>query len=193
MKIQVEFNPATVAEYRLIGYEKRLLKKEDFNNDNVDAAEIGSGHTVTAIYEITPSDSWRPAVDEKRYEASKLEANKSYDAGEADGKNHDSEYAYLKIRYKLPNEDGSKLLGRPILKEESAWSFQQEFDFATAVAGFAQILKGGNSINEDFDFDRVLQLAEKSKGSDEFGHRSEFIGLVRKASFLSQSNDKKWW
>jgi Ca-activated chloride channel family protein len=168
VKIQVEFNPATVAEYRLIGYETRHLNREDFNNDAVDAGDIGAGHTVTAIYEFTPVGSDARQIEESRY-APTME--------KLDGKG--SEYAFLKMRYKLPDEDTSKLITRPITPED-ATELEGETGFATAVAGFAQVLKGGKYTG-DFDYDDVIELAQKTKGQDAFGYRSEFVQLVRKA------------
>ncbi|MBI3672094.1 MAG: von Willebrand factor type A domain-containing protein, partial [Rhizobiales bacterium] len=128
VKIQVEFNPQTVSEYRLIGYETRLLNREDFNNDKVDAGEIGSGHTVTAIYEITPKDSKGKLVDPLRYGA----------ARQASG---NGEYAFVKIRYKLPTEDKSRLITEPVTAANEATS--TEASFTAAVAGFGQLLAGG--------------------------------------------------
>jgi Ca-activated chloride channel family protein len=168
VKIQVEFNPATVAEYRLIGYETRHLNREDFNNDAVDAGDIGAGHTVTAIYEFTPVGSDARQIEDSRYAPTmeKLESN-----GE--------EYAFLKIRYKLPEEDTSKLITRPITRQDVT-ELSGDTGFATAVAGFAQILKGGKYTG-DFDYDDVIELAQKTKGQDPYGYRSEFVQLARKA------------
>jgi len=196
VKVQVEFNPATVAEYRLVGYEKRLLNEEDFNNDEVDAAEIGSGHTVTAIYEITPASvarKRRPKVDERRYGIK--ERKDEEEEGDSLDQSHNDELGYIKIRYKLPGEDASKLISLPIMNDETKATstttptitdpqIAREFQFATAVAGFAQILKGRTHINKSFDMGKVLELAQDAKGPDEYGYRSEFIGLVRKASVL---------
>ena len=168
VKLQVEFNPATVAEYRLIGYETRHLNREDFNNDAVDAGDIGAGHTVTAIYEFTPVGSDARQIEDSRY-APKME--------KLDGKG--DEYAFLKIRYKLPEEDTSKLITRPITKKDDA-GLDGDTGFATAVAGFAQILKGGKYTG-DYDYDDVIELAQKTKGQDTYGYRSEFVQLVRKA------------
>lgn len=188
VKIQVEFNPATVAEYRLIGYETRKLNREDFNNDAVDAGDIGAGHTVTAIYEITPVGGNR-AVDDSRYNTSTSveKTTMNNDFGQ--------EYAFLKMRYKLPHEDTSKLITTPISTENevigmndvecgptercAAWA-SDDVQFSTAVAAFGQLLKGGKYIG-DFDYDDVISLAQEGKGQDEFGYRAEFIQLVRLA------------
>lgn len=172
VKIQVEFNPTAVKEYRLIGYETRALNREDFSNDKVDAGEIGAGQHVTAIYEITPVGANSGLLEESRYQKeSKPEAGKS------------SEYAFLRLRYKLPTETKSNLIETPIgatntdMKNSLA---QQEANFATAVAGFAQLLRGSNYTG-DFTYDKVIELAQANKGKDEFGYRTEFIQLVRKA------------
>ena len=172
VKIQVEFNPQTVSEYRLIGYETRLLKREDFNNDKVDAGDIGSGHTVTAIYEITPRDSKAKLNDDLRYgEASKPEAAGS------------DEYAFVKIRYKLPGEQASKLISEPVKIDQASASVDtapQEARFATAVAAFGQLLRGGQ-YTKTYSYDDVIALAQGAKGNDAFGYRAEFINLVRLA------------
>ena len=169
VKIQLEFNPTTVAEYRLLGYETRALKREDFNNDAVDAGEIGAGHSVTAIYEITPVGSAAQLIDNSRYaKKEKLEAVSN-------------EYAFLKIRYKLPEENTSKLLTTVIDKEtESSKLLQREARFASAVAGFAQLLKDAKYTG-NWGYEDAIALALANKGDDEFGYRSEFVQLVRKA------------
>ncbi len=186
VKFQIEFNPDTVAEYRLIGYETRALNREDFNNDAVDAGDIGAGHTVTAIYEITPKGGPR-TVDESRYDQAEQTANET-DFGD--------EYAYLKIRYKLPDEDTSKLITTPVSKEDEADTLDpvacmalppacprtapNDVRFSVAVAAFGQLLKGGKYTG-DFTYDDVIALAQEAKGDDPFGLRAEFINLVRLA------------
>lgn len=172
VKIQVEFNPDTVSEYRLIGYETRLLQREDFNNDKVDAGDIGSGHTVTAIYEITPKDSKAKLNDELRYGVSEAPAKAGAD-----------EYGFVKIRYKLPGEKDSKLISEPVKIDAAAASVDaapQESRFATAVAAFGQLLRGGQ-YTRSYSYDDVIALAQAAKGRDEFGYRAEFINLVRLA------------
>lgn len=173
VKIQVEFNPATVAEYRLIGYETRHLNREDFNNDAVDAGDIGAGHSVTAIYELTPVNATARAIDDTRYGKNNQAIIES---------EFNNEYAFLKIRYKLPIEDKSKLMTQAITTElESAKNgLQIERQFATAVAAFGQLLKDGKYMG-DYHYEDVIKLAQSAKGSDEFGYRAEFIQLVRKA------------
>ncbi|MFK7828312.1 MAG: von Willebrand factor type A domain-containing protein [Congregibacter sp.] len=173
VKLQVEFNPAVVAEYRLIGYETRQLKREDFNNDAVDAGDIGAGHSVTAVYEFTPVGSDARLIDDSRYAP-------AAELRDASG----SEYAFLKIRYKLPGADNSKLITRPVTAADALAMVDQrtgrEAKFATAVAAFAQILKGGKHTG-NYSYDDVIELAQQSKGSDPYGYRTEFIQLVRKA------------
>lgn len=184
VKIQMEFNPAKVAEYRLIGYETRALKREDFSNDKVDAGDIGAGHTVTAIYEITPVGAGSGLLEPSRYQTDKkLE--------KAAKMTH--EYGFLRIRYKLPGEKTSQLIEQPIsdklgfsLEQKiPAGSLQQEAGFATAVAGFAQLLRTSNFVG-DYTYDKVIELAQKTKGDDEFGYRTEFIQLVRKAKMAKE-------
>jgi Ca-activated chloride channel family protein len=173
VKLQVEFNPDTVAEYRLVGYETRALKREDFNNDAVDAGDVGAGHTVTAIYEITPVDSGATLIDESRY-ASRAKPDKPRVKG--------AEYGFLKIRYKLPDGKESKLLTQPIGRQMPAASAQVRRDvaFSTAVAGFAQLLRGGTYTGK-LNYDDVIEDAQAAIGDDANGYRAEFVQLVRKA------------
>ena len=173
VKLQVEFNPATVAEYRLVGYETRALKREDFNNDAVDAGDVGSGHTVTAIYEITPVGSETRTVDPSRYAK---EPKQAVAAGAA------SEYGFLKIRYKLPDSDTSELIQQPILIASSdvPQNVMRDVQFSTAVAGFGQLLRGTPFTNS-LKYDDILKQAQAAKGDDPFGYRTEFVQLVRKA------------
>ena len=170
VKIQIEFNPKAVAEYRLIGYETRMLEREDFNNDQVDAGEIGSGHTVTALYEITPVGSPSRLVDDLRYGVKPAAATEDP---------ADDEMAWLRLRYKQPGEDVSQLIEQPVLAA-MATDFDQapeEARFATAVAGFGQILRQSPHIG-DFDLDAVLEIARASRGDDPFGYRAEFLQLI---------------
>lgn len=192
VKIQVEFNPAMVAEYRLVGYETRKLNREDFNNDKVDAGDIGAGHAVTAIYEITPVGGPR-AVDDSRYAAAPVpEASKPAAADKG------QEYAFLKIRYKLPQESTSKLITTPITAADEKplesskcpphanclvaddFGASDDVRFGVAVASFAQLLKGGKHTGA-VSYDDVITMAQAAKGADEFGYRAEFINLVRLA------------
>jgi len=177
VKIQVEFNPATVSEYRLIGYETRALKREDFNNDKVDAGEIGAGHSVTAIYEMTPVGSPARTIDKLRYVLDRAEQEVS----EAD------EYAFVKIRHKLPNADTSTLQTFPIGKgeERNLKRASDDMRFATAVAAVGQKLRGDTQL-EDFSYDEVIKLASGARGEDEHGYRAEFIQLVRLMESLEE-------
>jgi Ca-activated chloride channel family protein len=169
VKIQVEFNPATVSEYRLLGYETRILAEEDFNNDAVDAGDIGAGHSVTAIYEITPAGSDSGAFADSRYAEAPASAGKS------------DEYGYLKLRYKLPGESKSRLISQPIgMHAQATPEVLREAHFATAVAGFAQLLEGGKYL-AGWGYADALKLAQANRGDDPFGYRAEFIQLIRKA------------
>jgi Ca-activated chloride channel family protein len=170
VKIQVEFNPSAVSEYRLVGYETRALATEDFNNDKVDAGDIGAGAEVTAVYEFTPLGS-TPLVDESRY-APKTEEKKDVS----------DEIAFVKIRYKLPEQSTSKLITTPVTEdnEKADAAVLRETNWAEAVAGFAQLLKGGK-FTGTLIYDDVLKAANENKGDDPFGYRSEFINLVYKA------------
>jgi len=183
VKVQVEFNPAVVSEYRLIGYESRLLKREDFNNDKIDAGDVGSGHAVTAIYEITPVGSKTQSVDSLSY-GQKTEAVKEE---KAVSKEHNGEYAFLKIRYKLPDASESKLLTTPITSAQEVKDIQQASDdvrFSTAVAGFGQLLKGDTHIR-NYSYDDVVSLADGARGKDAFGYRVEFLNMARLAKTMS--------
>jgi len=175
VKIQVEFNPAMVAEYRLIGYETRMLRREDFNNDRVDAGDIGSGHSVTAIYEITPKGGKGRMIDDLRY--SKPETVVTQPEKES------SEYAFLKIRYKLPDAETSQLITTPIGKVNEYSRVDRapgEGRFAVAVAAFGQLLRGDPYV-KDFTYGDVMALAGPVRGKDRFGYRAEFLNLVRLA------------
>ena len=177
VKIQVEFNPAKISEYRLIGYETRALKREDFNNDKVDAGEINAGHTVTAIYELTPVGSPAEVFDPLRYASDKIEQmTKGSD-----------EYAFVKIRHKLPNSDTSTLQSFPIGKgqERSLRRASDDMRFAAAVAAFGQKLRGDTQL-EDFSYEDAMRLATEAKGEDKHGYRAEFIQLMRLAENLQK-------
>lgn len=175
VKIQVEFNPDTVSEYRLVGYETRALKTEDFNNDKVDAGDIGAGSEVTAIYEVTPVGA-TPSIDPSRYAAEQKPA--------ADAKN--GELAFVKVRYKLPKESVSKLITTPVLADHKTTdeTLLRETGWAEAVAGFGQLLKGGKYTGK-LTYDDVIKQADANKGADPFGYRVEFINLVYKAKTVA--------
>ncbi len=181
VKLQVEFNPAAIAEYRLIGYETRALKREDFNNDKVDAGDIGSGHSVTAIYEVTPKGSPAALNDDLRY----AEAEKSAaETGENNG-----ELAFLKIRYKKPDGDKSELITTPVTETNAVPSLAEasnDVRFSVAVAAFGQKLFGVTAL-ADYSYDSVIDLAAAAKGADPFGYRAEFVNLARLAKGLSGS------
>jgi Ca-activated chloride channel family protein len=172
VKIQVEFNPATVREYRLIGYETRLLNREDFNNDRVDAGEVGSNAAVTALYEIAPAGS-RASSDPLRYGAA---PPPNPGAGR--------ELAYLKIRYKLPGGSASKLIERAIGPADvypTVEAAPQSTRWALAVAAFGQKLKGDPRLDADFGWAEIAGLAQGARGEDPFGLRAEFVQLARHA------------
>jgi len=185
VKIQVEFNPAMVTEYRLIGYETRLLRREDFNNDKIDAGDIGAGHSVTAIYEITPKGSSAQLIDNLRYRSPETQAIHK-------DKDKSMEYAFLKIRYKLPDEITSRLITTPI---DSSFEFNQishtstDTRFAVAVAAFGQLLRDGSYMKQ-FGYDDVIDLARSARGEDRFGYRAEFINLVRLAKTAVAMGDR---
>ncbi|MEX0337883.1 MAG: von Willebrand factor type A domain-containing protein, partial [Arenibacterium sp.] len=168
-KIQVEFNPAAIAEYRLIGYETRALRREDFNNDKVDAGDIGAGHQVTALYEVTPVGS--PAVlhDPLRYgEAVKTVA-------ESD------ELGFLRLRYKAPGEDDSRLIEMPITADLAP---AENTGFAMAIAGFGQLLRDDTYLG-DWSWGDAIALANANKGDDAYGYRAEAVQLMRLAQSLA--------
>jgi Ca-activated chloride channel family protein len=177
VKIQVEFNPDKVSEYRLIGYETRALNREDFNNDRVDAGDIGSGHSVTAIYEITPKGSGGEQMDPLRYGQATVN-----NGGVANA----DEYAFVKIRYKLPDQDISKLITTPVTSANEVASFDQastDQRFSVAVAAFGQKLRDEDATAK-FGYDKIMEIATAARGADPFGYRSEFLSLVRLASAL---------
>jgi len=174
VKIQIEFNPKRVAEYRLIGYETRMLQQEDFKNDHIDAGEIGSGHTVTALYEMTPPDSPSRLVDDLRYGIKPASLEQSGDVA--------NEVAWLRLRYKRPGEDKSLLIERPV-SADMATVFEEapkEARFASAVAAFGQILRQSPHMGT-FDLQAAEDIARSARGDDPFGYRGEFLRLVRLA------------
>ena len=174
VKIQIEFNPATVAEYRLVGYENRMLKRQDFNNDKIDAGDIGAGHTVTALYEITLAGGKGQKIDPLRYGSDKTPAG-----------NRD-ELAWLRLRYKLPASDTSNLIEQPLKVADirDAAKTSADFRFAAAVAAFGQQLRGGKYTGA-LGYDDILKLAQGARGTDVFGYRGEFLTLVNLAKSLN--------
>lgn len=175
VKLQLEFNPSEISEYRLLGYENRALKREDFSNDKVDAGDIGAGHTVTALYEIVPAGG-KGWLEPLRYQATAQPASKS------------GELAWLRIRYKTPSESASRLLERPIARAEAKPmnAASEDLRFAAAVAAFAQQLKDGRYTG-DFGLAQSIELARSAKGEDRFGLRGEFIQLAEIAQSLQTS------
>jgi Ca-activated chloride channel family protein len=176
VKIQVEFNPAQVAEYRLIGYENRALAREDFNNDQVDAGEIGAGHDVTAIYELCLVGMGCESSDPLRYAAPALPAGKA------------QELAFLKLRYKQPGNDRSVLMERPVTRRDVKLEAGENLRFAAAVAAYADLLRGGQNM-KGFGWDQVETLARSARGSDPWGYRGEFLQLLAQARSLSHARD----
>ena len=170
VKIQVEFNPGVVAEYRLIGYEKRVLAREDFNNDAVDAGEIGAGARVTALYEITLKGSKGARVDPLRYASAKDTP--------ASG-----ELGFLRLRYKAPDGGASQLIEQP-LSADVAGQASERLRFAAAVAAFAENLRGGKYV-DGFGYDKVAELARGAQGKDDGGYRAEMSRLASMAGGMS--------
>ncbi|MBR7001432.1 MAG: VWA domain-containing protein [Neisseriaceae bacterium] len=172
VKIQVEFNPATVREYRLIGYENRQLKREDFNNDAVDAGDMGAGNKVTAFYEFVPvgKKGW---IDDSRYAAKPAAA--------ANG----TEYAFLKLRYKLPNQTQSKLLQQPVKVGSKPFNqASSDSRFAMAVVAYGEALRGGE-YNGNVGWDDIHAWAVANQKPDKYGDRAEFVDLIELAKSLS--------
>ena len=179
VKIQVEFNPALVAEYRLIGYETRMLRREDFKDDKVDAGDIGAGHTVTAIYEITPAGAKQRQIDPLRYQTERDRSTPST-IGRGD------EMAFVKLRYKLPGETTSRLIEQPVRAADAVAKFDAapaEQRFAIAVAAFGQRLRGENAL-DGYAYARIAELANAARGPDPEGYRAEFVRLIRTAETL---------
>ncbi|HAF45639.1 MAG TPA: VWA domain-containing protein [Gallionellaceae bacterium] len=175
VKIQIEFNPNVVSEYRLVGYENRMLNREDFNNDKVDAGEVGAGHTVTAIYELTLKGN-AGSVNPLRYGSEKVS-----------GGGKTGELGFLRLRYKAPDGDVSKLMEWPLQHQDAKPAFDQastEFRFAAAVAAFGQQLRGGAHTGE-MGYDDIAKIAAEARGTDAFGYRGEFLRLVHLAQSLS--------
>ncbi len=179
VKIQIEFNPAKVQSYRLIGYENRLLAKEDFNDDRKDAGEIGAGHTVTALYEIVLAGSASaspPPVDKLEYQS---------EAQPNDAAAKSADLLTLKLRYKEPDGDTSKLLKFPVAdSSQTIAAAGDDFEFAAAVASFGMLLRNSGHKGAA-NYATVLELAQAGRGDDKEGYRREFIQLVETAQRLS--------
>lgn len=177
VKIQVEFNPKQAAAYRLIGYENRLLRDQDFNDDTKDAGEIGAGHTVTALYEVVPIGQKyeNPGVDQLKYQQPVQPSEMA----------NSNELMTVKLRYKPPTEDQSKLVSVSLADSKGKLGNASEnFKFASAVAAFGMLLRD-SKYKADATYNKVLELARASAGADAQGYRSEFIQLVETARTLS--------
>lgn len=180
VKIQVEFNPALIASYRLIGYENRLLNAEDFNDDKKDAGEIGAGHSVTALYEIVlkgEEGEQGTTVDPLRYQQPDQNSNENKTA-------FSDELLTVKFRYKAPDQDESKLIQRYLKNTLVPWDkLSNDYKFAASVAGFGMLLRESDYA-KNLTFDQLIEWANQSKGQDENGYRAEFIRLVEMAKAI---------
>jgi len=181
VKLQVEFNPAVAKAYRLIGYENRVMANEDFNNDKKDAGELGAGHTVTALYEIIPAgeenDTMLNKVDPLKYQSAKTNTGNS------------NEIMTIKLRYKEPNGDVSKLINHPVIDTQLPLAqASANFRFSAAVAEFGLLLRA-SEYKQNANYEQVWQMAQSAKGEDENGYRSEFVQLVKTASSLDTRKD----
>lgn len=178
VKLQVEFNPAKVKAYRLIGYENRILRNEDFNNDKKDAGDLGSGHTVTALYEIIPVgvDSKFFSIDDLKYQKSKIDPKAATS----------KELMTIKFRYKKPDGDTSKLIVHTLSDRfTAAEATSDNFRWSAAVASFGMLLRDSEYAG-DFTYEKTLALAEGAKGKDAQGYRTEFINMVKSFSLLAR-------
>ncbi len=176
VKIQVEFNPAKVASYRLIGYEDRMLKARDFNDDKKDAGEIGAGHTVTALYEIVPAgrEADAPGVDPLKYQKP---------APAASGDPKATDLFTVKLRFKDPQGTESRLIAFPVEDDGVDDSPTDDFRFASAVAEFGLLVRD-SAFKAKANWDGIVERAESSRGADPSGYRREFLELVRKAKSI---------
>jgi Ca-activated chloride channel homolog len=182
VKFQIEFNPLAVESYRLVGYENRLLNDEDFNDDKKDAGEIGAGNSVTALYEIIPKGVLMTDSEDKRKDALR------YQTTEMVAQNNAKELAFVKMRYKKPLRFKSSLLSQSIDNQIlSLEKTSDNFRFAAAVAAFGQVIKE-SAYKGDFDYRKIIDLAESAKGSDTEGYRQEFINLVEKCIEITNSH-----
>ncbi len=180
VKIQVEFNPARVQAYRLIGYENRLMKAEDFNDDKKDAGELGAGHAVTALYEVIPAGA--------NAKSAKVDALKYQDQMTKPEAYATNEIMMVKLRYKAPKESDSRLIVRAVLDEKkTVETASSNFKFAAAVAEFGLLLRVSR-FRANASPERCLDLARQSRGEDQAGYRSEFISLVEKSKELIRRN-----
>ena len=180
VKLQIEFNPAKVKGYRLIGYENRALKNEDFNNDKKDAGDLGSGHTVTAMYEVIPagghSSPFLQGVDELKYQ-DKTKVNPTA--------TNSGELMTIKLRYKKPDGKTSKLLTEIVFDEKVPFAKTSDnFRFSAAVASFGMLLRD-SEFKGTSSYSEVFKMAQKAKGKDEEGYRAEFLNLVRSSELMA--------
>ncbi len=180
VKIQIEFNPSKIKSYRLIGYENRILNNEDFNDDTKDAGDIGAGHTVTALYEITSSNSKEEialSVDTLEYQINRIIPSENL--------------MTVKLRYKDPKEDVSKLIIKKVVEDEVYKNINSEdFNFAVAVASFGMILKE-SKYKGSAQYNSVIKIAKHNKGKDDEGYRAEFIRLVEQAELIDERYTSK--
>jgi Ca-activated chloride channel family protein len=180
VKLQVEFNPAVVAGYRLVGYENRVLANQDFNDDKKDAGEVGAGHAVTALYEIVPVGLPVPGankVDDLKYQMTTGPTG------------NDNEMMTVKIRYKAPDGDTSKLLSRTVSASAGTaelTSTSVDFRWATAMAAFGMLLRE-SEYRGDLSWQQLQSIAEGAVGKDPDGYRKQALGLIEKASKLASS------
>jgi Ca-activated chloride channel homolog len=184
VKLQLDFNPKYIKAYRLIGYENRMLRNEDFNDDKKDAGEMGSGHTVTAFYEIIPvgvESKYLKKVDKSKYQEAKVLTKEA----------NSNEILTVKLRYKSPVENTSKLMEKVIIDQHIAFDKTSEnFRFAAAVAEFGLLLRQ-SEFSGEAHYEQVIDLAKKAKGVDEEGYRAEFIKLVKTAKLLDKTDFAK--
>ncbi|GEM_PF-621516 len=180
VKIQIEFNPARIAGYRLIGYENRLLAKQDFADDKKDAGEIGAGHTVTALYEVVPVGQEMPG------QATPVPPLRYQTQGAGTAASNSTEACIVKLRYKAPDGDKSALIEVPLVDKSGAFDeASEDFRFATAVAGYGMLLRKSQHA-KGLTWDGVLEIAQGSVGKDTQAYRAEFNELVRRAKDLSR-------
>jgi Ca-activated chloride channel family protein len=186
VKIQVEFNPRQVAGYRLIGYENRMLRTEDFNDDTKDAGEIGAGHTVTALYEIVPAGKPVdvPSADDLKYQRPADQSVSEAAAAKGEDSNDSLELLTLKMRYKQPEGDTSRKLEWAVMDDGKAFAqATSDFQFAASVAGFGLLLRD-SQYKGNLTLAAVLELAKSAAGEDRNGYRAEFLDVVGRAKSL---------
>ncbi|WAC42152.1 YfbK domain-containing protein [Pedobacter sp. SL55] len=182
VKLQIEFNPAKVQAYRLIGYENRLLNNEDFNDDQKDAGEMGAGHTVTALYEIIPvgvESKFVKSVDALKYQKTKKNTSSSF--------SNTNELLTVKMRYKQPDGNRSKLLEQPVVDhyQDKLTKTSDNFKFSASVAMFGMLLRQSEFVQES-TFEQAIALAEGAKGVDKEGYRAEYVKIAKSAQLLAK-------